>query len=273
MWTMEAAPQYLLPDDHLDYLGSVLGHQTWPVVLAIEPRHQHAAELASAHILAAEQLRGAGILCDDRFVDSGVTELLSVALSILANPETVVEIRRFDASGCERMCLARTGDRHVLARRTGGAISVGEIPVSDDDELGAAVAKALGSADAPPVPSFSAPAEELRIRLDRAVTAADYADVLHATGAGDHISAVYSAAFESCTGHTEIVAIESGPGRRTQSSGAVAVYDTAIGRILAGPSTSPDGRIWTTLSAGTPHRISQAVVLLMETLPSGRWMP
>lgn len=272
MWTMEAAPEYLLTDDHLDHLGSVLGHQTWPVVLAVEPRHDHAAALESARAVAGRQLRAAGILCDDP-LSSGVIEPLATALSVLANPETVVEIRRFDSSGCERMCLARSGDRHVLARRAGAVIAVGEIAVTGADELGAAVATALGPADAPHCPSFSAPAEELRMRLDHAVTAADYADALHAIGAGDHIAGVYSAAFGSCTGHVEIVAIESSPGRRTHSAGAVAIYDTADGRIMASPSMSPDGRIWTTLSAGTSHRISQAVVLLVETLPSGRWMP
>lgn len=273
MWTMESAPHYLLSDDHVDYLGSVLDHQTWPIVLAIEPGHVDATARAVAHTVAAEQLATAGILCDDDYSRSGVTEPLADALSVLANPDMVVEIRRFGADGCERMCLARSADRHVFARRADSALSLGEISVSDDDELGGVVAQALGSVDAPHCPSFSAPAEELRMRLDRAVTAADYADALHATGAGDHATAIYSAAFESCTGHAEIVAIESRPGRRTQSTGAVAVYDTAKGRIMAGPSMSPEGRIWTTLSAGTHHRISQAVVLLMETLPSRRWMP
>lgn len=270
---MGAAPRYLLSDDHLELLGSILDHQTWPVVLAIEPGHDDAADLAAARTAAREQLTAAGILGDAPFACSGVTEPLADALAVLAYPETLIEIRRFDEIGCKRTCLARNGDRHVLAHRIADAVAVCEIPICDDGEVGAAVAKLLGRSDAGHHPSFSAPADELRLRLDRAATAADYADALHAIGAGERIAAMYSAAFETCSGHTEIVAIESTPGRRTQSMGAIAVYDTAKGRIMAGPSMSPDGRIWTTLSAGTPHRISQAVVLLMETLPSGRWMP
>lgn len=272
LWT-DVAPRYLLPDDHLDYLGSVLGHQTWPVVLAIEPRYDDAPALESARAAAERQLAASGILGDDPFARAGVIEPLVDALSILSNPDRLVEIRRFDATGCKRMCLARSGHRHVFAGRIGGAISIGEVTVCGDDELGTFVAGELGSADALRSPSFSAPAAELRKRLDRAATASGYSDALHAIGAGDQAAAVYSTALESCTGHTEIVAIETRPGRVMQSTGAVAVYDTDRGRIIAGPSMSPDGRVWTTLSAGTPHRISQAVVLLMETLPSRRWMP
>ncbi len=273
MWTMETAPGYELTDDHLDHLGSLLGHQTWPVVLAIGPGHEHVPARDAALLSAADQLVSLGILCDDPHADRGVAEPLADALSVLANPERLIEIRVFASEGCARSCLARQGSRHVLARRTGVGVEVREVSVHSEKDVGAIVSKHLGSAETPPLPAFSAPADELRMRLDRARSAADYTDAFHAMGAGDQMAAGYAAAFESCTGHAEIVAIESGQERTVRSAGAVAIYDTVRGRILAGPSKSPDGRIWTTLSGGSPHRISQAVELLVETLPSGRWLP
>ncbi|WP_240498496.1 ESX secretion-associated protein EspG [Williamsia sp. 1135] len=273
MWTMETAPGYELTDDHLDHLGMLLGHQTWPLVLAIEPGYEYVSARDAALSSAVDELTSLGILCDDPHAHRGVAEPLADALSILANPEMLIETRVFGSEGCARSCLARQGPRHVLARRTGVGVEVREVPVHSVRDVGAIVTKHLGVADTSALPAFSAPAGELRVRLDRARSAADYSDALHAMGAGDQVAAGYAAAFESCTAHAEIVAIESGQGRTVRSAGAVAIYDTARGRILAGPSTSPDGRIWTTLSGGSPHKISQAVELLVETLPSGRWLP
>lgn len=273
MWTMDTAFGYDLTDNHLDHLGSVLGHQTWPVVLAIEPRYDHASAREAALSAAAVELATLGIICDDPHAPAGVTEPLANALSVLSNPEMLIEVRVFGPTGGGRSCLARRGAVHVLARRTDTGVQVRDVAVHSAIDVGAIVAKVVGPAEAPALPTFSAPAEELRMRLDRARTAADYSDALHAMGGSDHVAAVYAAAFESCSGHVEIVAIETGSGGSVRSAGAVAIYETARGRVLAGPSKSPDGRIWTTLSAGSPHRISQAVGLLAETLPSGRWLP
>lgn len=273
MWTTDIAPAYDLTDDHLDHLGTLLGHQTWPLVLAIEPRYELVTVRDAAHSAAVAELTSLGILCDDPHAHRGVAEPVADALSILARPEMVIEARIFTPEGCARSCLARQGPRHVLATRTRAGVEVREVPVHSDKDVGAVISKLFGYAETPELPAFSAPAEEMRMRLDRARSAADYSDALHAMGARDHVAAGYAAAFESCTGHAEVVAVESGPGRTVRSAGAVAVYDTARGRILAGPSTSPDGRIWSTLSAAGPHKISQAVELLVETLPSGRWLP
>jgi hypothetical protein len=273
MWTMEAAPEFSLTDDQIDYLAIILDHQTWPLVLDVAPRHDRAHLRDAAHATAHHELTRQGILCRDPFTRAGVTESLADSLAILTNPDTVLEVRRYDADGSSRWCVARSGTEHVLARRTPKGLTVRAITITDATELGVVVAGELGPGRAADVPSISAPAAEVRERLDASTTAADYADALYAIGACPAAASTYSAALESCTGHSEIVAIETGPGSRTRTAGAVAIYDTVRGRIVASPTTSPDGRVWTTLSTGTPHRIAQATALLMESLPTGRWMP
>ena len=55
-----------------------------------------------------------------------------------------------------------------------------------------------------------------------------------------------------------------------RSPAAVGVFYTKRGRIVAGPSVSPAGQLWTTLKAGSDHAISQAIGQLVE-LSGGRW--
>lgn len=273
MWIKDVVPEYHVTLSEIDYLAKLLDIQTWPAVLDVAPVHDTAEERAAAHASASRDLLDAGILGTDACSTAGVTEPLADALAVLANPEAVVELRRYGIEMSARMCLARNGGRHVVAHQRPDGLTIRMLGAVDASEVGPLIAAELGAVSAANVQSISVPAAELRERLDRAVTAADYSDELYAVGATHAAAARYAAAFESCVGHAEIIAREAGPGRQSRTTGAVAVYDTARGRIVASPTTSPDGRIWTTLSAGTPHRIAQATGLLMETLPTGRWMP
>ncbi|MGY3552556.1 hypothetical protein ACVWY6_000737 [Williamsia sp. R60] len=273
MWIKDIAPEYRVTLTDIDYLAGLLDIQTWPTVLDVTPVHDTAVERAAAHSSASRKLLDAGIMSRDACSTVGVTEPLADALAVLANPEAVVELRRYGVEVSPRMCLARSGGRHVVAHRRSDGLTIRMLGTVDASEVGPLIAAEFGPMSAADVQSISAPAAELRERLDRAATPADYADALYAVGATHTDAARYAAAFESCVGHAEIIAREAGPGRNLRTSGAVAVYDTARGRIVASPTVSPDGRIWTTLSAGTPHRVAQATDLLMETLPTGRWMP
>ena len=273
MWIKDIAPEYHVSLSDIDYLSQVLDIQTWPTVLDVTPTHDTAVDRAAAHSSASRSLLNAGIMSRDACSTAGVTGPLADALTVLANPEAVVELRRYGNEMSARMCLARSGGKHVVAHRRPDGLTIRVRGTLDASEVGPLIAGELGAASAADVQSISAPAAELRERLDRAASAADYADALYAVGATHANAARYAAAFESCVGHAEIIAREAGPGSHSRTSGAVAVYDTARGRIVASPTTSPDGRVWTTLSAGTPHRIAQATDLLMETLPTGRWMP
>ena len=280
MWATPVVCEFDLSDDQIDYLAVLLDLQTWPAVLAGGSRHEFVDEREKARAAAAAELSAAGWLTDDPHSTSGVgvTEALAEALVILSAPDVVLEIRCHRETSTGRICLARRGDHHVLATRTESGLVLRDIAIGNDLEVGQLVTRLLEPADATQVvplsvSSVSVPAGELQNRLDGAHTAAGYADALYAMGVAPADAATYALAFDACRGHTEIVAIECAPGRMRRSEGAVAVYETARGRIVAGPSMSPDGRVWSTLSPGTGHRISQAVTLLMETLPARRWLP
>lgn len=257
-------------------LGDEAGVQTWPVVLDMWSASDDADELAAAEAEADRDLRDLGV------VEGGEpVAWMATALRVLGAAERQLEIRTMtiatsegDVPRMRRVCLARNGHDHVLAARDGATVDVRLVDINSDDEVGGIVARDLDSG-APPASfaGFSAPADDLAGRLADCTSAHQAADALHALGAPGSDAVVIAAALMSCHTRSEIVAVSWSGGLSTQSSGALAVFDTDRGRVVASPSKSPDGRVWTTLSPGGGHRIVQAVGLLIETLPEGRWMP
>ncbi|GAA3697184.1 ESX secretion-associated protein EspG [Gordonia hankookensis] len=259
--------------DVLRRLGERAGVQTWPVVLDLWAAHSDFDDHAAATVGADQTIGELGLL------DGGEpTGWLAAALRVLSAPERQLEIRTMPASpgptgGIQRICLARNGHDHVLARREGSRIEIGRPAVTQATELGAIVAREFGEAVGADIAGFSAPADELATRLAHCRNSNDTADALHALGAPSSDAIAMASALMSCHARSEIVAVSWTGGACAQSSGALAVFDTDRGRIVASPSKSPDGRVWTTLSPGSGHRIGQAIGLLIETLPEGRWMP
>ncbi|WAC56414.1 ESX secretion-associated protein EspG [Gordonia sp. SL306] len=259
--------------DVLRRLGERAGVQTWPVILDLWAAHSDSDDHAAATVGADRTIGELGLL------DGGEpTGWLAAALRALSAPERQLEIRTMtgrpgQADGIRRMCVARNGHDHVLARREGSRIELRQLAVSHESELGAVVAREFGEADGVGIAGFSAPADELAARLVDCRNSNDTADALHALGAPSSDAIAMASALMSCHARSEIVAVSWSGGAGAQSSGALAIFDTDRGRIVASPSKSPDGRVWTTLSPGSGHRIGQAVGLLIETLPEGRWMP
>ncbi|SIS15603.1 ESX secretion-associated protein EspG [Williamsia sterculiae] len=249
-------------------LGEHADVQTWPVVLDLEPRFDTHAERAAAARDHDAALTAAGLF-DHGEVDAD----LRSALTVVADPERMLAVRRFAGDGTVRACLARRGDAHVWLVRTGDTIRLRRPGVADDTDIVALITTLLGAHDTPDFVGISAPAEELAGRLNSCETTANYADALYAVGAGQQDAVVVASALQACDAHTEIVAEQRVDGVVSSSLGALAIFESPRGRIVAGPSMSPDGRVWTTLSRGTSHRIGQALHLLIETLPDSRWMP
>ncbi|WP_238422600.1 ESX secretion-associated protein EspG [Gordonia sp. 'Campus'] len=253
-------------------VGERFGVQTWPVVLDLTG----AAESGSA----ATSVRETDAVIDELgLVEHGEpSPWTATILRVLARPQREIEIRSYAESGVRRICLARNGHDHVVAVRWGDRIELSVVDVADPATLAALVRAQFDADVAERVPpaeftAFSAPADEVVTRLGRCASGAETTDALHALGATPADAMVVSSAFASCRTRTEIVASMNEDGRFAQSSGAIAVFDTDRGRIVTSPSKSPDGRVWTTLSPGSGHRIAQAVGLLIETLPGGTWMP
>lgn len=263
-------------------LGERFGVQTWPVVLDLGHVAEDRGTDADSRP-AAETDADAAIAALELVEHGEPTAWAATLLRVLAQPRREIEIRSYTADSVRRICLARNGHDHVLAKRTERRVDVSLVDVVDVDALAAVVraqfdssgSVASGSDGLQPAEfsAFSAPADEVVDRLARCRTGTETTDALHALGATPADAVVVSAALASCRTRTEIVASMNEDGRFAQSSGAVAIFDTERGRVVSSPSKSPDGRVWTTFSPGTGHRIAQAVSLLIETLPDGKWMP
>lgn len=257
-------------------LGERFGVQTWPVVLDLG---NVAAESDTGNDSAnVTQADPDAVIAALELVEHGEpTPWASTVLRVLAQPQREIEIRSYTDDAVRRICVARNGHDHVLVTRTGRRVDVTVVDVAGVEALAAVVRAQFDALESGAAPAeftaFSAPSDEVVDRLGRCRAGTETTDALHALGAAPADAVVVSAGFASCLTRTEIVASMNEDGRFAQSSGAVAIFDTERGRIVSSPSKSPDGRVWTTFSPGTGHRIAQAVSLLIETLPDGKWMP
>ncbi|MFQ6324606.1 ESX secretion-associated protein EspG [Nocardia sp. CWNU-33] len=260
-----------LTNDGLLVVSGLLGVQTLPLVLGVGPQQDSVDAWQAAQQEALSGLRGAGLV--DRYDE--VDNDLAGALRVLAQPDRELVARIYTEAGPIRVCLARRGAEHALATRTGNGI---DVRTTWADGGGAALARpvltALGACVPAPIASFSALADDLRARFDGASTSSDFTQALYTLGVADQHDAIeFGLAMSTCFAHAEIVAYANNDGATTRSSGAVAVYDTARGRIVASPGAAQDLRVWSTFTPGSDHRIAQAVSALIDSLPGGRWMP
>ncbi|MCM6776095.1 ESX secretion-associated protein EspG [Nocardia sp. CDC159] len=266
-----------LTNEGLFAVAERLRVQTLPLVLAVAPRHDSFSEWARAQEAAVAQLTESGV-----FDSYGEVEPdLALAMYALAQPDRELVARIFvrpkdseeGATRSVRVCLVRRGEQHAVAVRTDDTFVIQPIWC---DGSGTALARpmlaALGTCAPAEVESCTALADELSRRLDAATTTGDYADALYALGVSGRDATTLGLAFESCYAYAEIVAYAHGDGIATRSPGAVAVYDTGRGRLVAAPGIAPDQRIWSTVTPGTDHRIAQAISALIETLPGERWL-
>ncbi|WP_040788670.1 ESX secretion-associated protein EspG [Nocardia paucivorans] len=259
-----------MTNDGLLAVSGLLGVQALPLVLGVGPRQDSAQAWQAAQEAAVTDLRSAGLIDGYDEVD---TEL-ATALRILAQPDRELVARIYTEEGQIRVCLARSGVDHALAVRTGDDYEIGTVWADGGGvALARPIVNALGTCAPAPVANFSALAEDLRERLDKAKSSADFAQALYALGVDQQDAIEFGLAMSTCFAHAEIVAYAHADGTSTRSLGAVAVYDTSRGRIVAAPGVSPDHRVWSTFTPGSEHRIAQAITALTESLPGGRWMP
>ncbi|WP_280398183.1 ESX secretion-associated protein EspG [Nocardia carnea] len=258
-----------LTNDALLAVAERLGVQTLPLVLAAGPQQDSYDEWQAARDRAVAELTAAGIFDAEGDVESALAQ----ALFVLAQPERELVARGFAEDRLLRICLARRGELHAVAVRDGDSFDIRPIWCDGSPAaLAGPLLTALGPAEPATVAGFSAPAAELAERLDSAETTGDFADAIYALGVADRDATVFAAAFASCRAFTEIVAYTHEDGRTTRAPGAVAVYDTERGRLVAAPTVSPDQQVWSTVTTGSDHRVTQAIATLLEGLPGGRWL-
>ncbi|MET7768674.1 ESX secretion-associated protein EspG [Nocardia sp. NPDC005366] len=259
-----------LTNDALLAVAERLGVQTMPLVLAAGPRQDSFQAWQAARDQAVTELTADGTFDSYGDVEPGLAE----AMYTLTQPEAELSGRSYGADGTRRICLARRGARHATAVRTGDAFDIATTDIDGSDrELARLLLAALPACPPAEVAAASVVADDLARRLDAAETTTDYVDAMYALGIDAHDATVLGAAFGACHGYTEIVATVHHDGLTSRAPGAVAVYDTARGRIVVAPTTAPDGQVWSTITPGTDHRLTQAVGALLEGLPGGRWLP
>ncbi|WP_280433794.1 ESX secretion-associated protein EspG [Nocardia brasiliensis] len=120
---------------------------------------------------------------------------------------------------------------------------------------------------------MTVPGAWVPVRAAPPATSSELTDALYALGATDRDATTLGLTFGATHAYAEIVVCAHEDGVTTRAPGAVAVYDTARGRIVAAPMVSPDQQVWSTVTPGTDHRVAQAVATLIEGLPGGRWLP
>ncbi|WP_306360378.1 ESX secretion-associated protein EspG [Nocardia sp. CC227C] len=258
-----------LTNDGVIALAGRLEIQTLPLVLDIGPRQDTYSEWEAAQQRAVAELTANHVLDPHGEVDSDT----AAALYTLAQPDTELAMRVFGDNRV-RVCLARRGHSHAVAVRRGDRVDVAPIW---SDGSGSALARpiieALGPCPPAEVASFSALSTELVERLDAATESEDYADAVYSLGVDDRDATRYGLTLASCHTYAEIVVYSHADGLTDRSPGAVVVYDTLQGRIVAAPGLAFDQQVWSTLTPGTDHRIAQAISALIESLPGGRWLP
>ncbi|NKY58342.1 ESX secretion-associated protein EspG [Nocardia flavorosea] len=255
--------------DAIAVLSELLGIQTLPLVLDVGPRHDSVASWRAAQQQTTAALRASELI--DSFGD--VAPGLAAALHILALPDREIAARQYTASGIQRVCVARRGDQHAYAARAGDTFEIATFwSGSDIADLVRPLLHALGSRPPARVSSFSLPTEDLEDHLDRAGGGSgDYTQALRRSGLDERTAVEFGVALARCLARAEIVGYAYADGVTYRAPGAVVVHDSAQGRIVAGPSLSSDGRMWSTFTAGSDHRIVHSIAAMIELLPGHGW--
>ncbi|MEU1206775.1 ESX secretion-associated protein EspG [Nocardia sp. NPDC005825] len=259
----------ILTNDGLIALAGHLGVQTLPLVLSVGPRQETHRDWQDAQEQARADLRARRIVDAHGDVDTDT----ATTLFTLAQPDRELAMRVHTADGQLRVCIARRADSHAVAIRRGDTLDLH--PLWSDgsgDSLARPLLDALGPCPPADLAAFSAESADLAERLDTATTSEDYASTVYTLGVPDTDANAYGLALSATHSYAEIVAYAYADGVTDRSPGAVAVYDTARGRIVAAPGVAPDQQLWSTLTPGSDHRIAQSISALIDSLPGGRWL-
>ncbi len=206
-------------------------------------------------------------------VDGAVDTDLAVLLQTLQRPQRALAMRLVTPQGTCRVCLGRTGSTGVLARRIGDQVLLRDIGcVAELCDATAVLLGELPPSAAAQIQAIGAPLDAMADALSGSHDPTVMADRVRALGADSRSAMALGIALAAREAFAEIDyhAVVAGQDRVTRTSAAVGVFYTTRGRIIATPSASPTGQLWTTLKAGSEHAISQAVDRLVE-LSGERW--
>lgn len=260
--------EWFFSADELAALTSRISGPGTPAVLGLRPRH------ATVDVRDAALSRAAGILTDrGSIVDGVVAAEIASVLHALQRPDRELVMRLVTPAGVGRSTVVRRGSLCVTARRVAEQLDIRVL--GTDIALSTAATTLLGdmpSSQPAAVDPVGAPLTDLTEALSAGHDALLLADRIRALGAPQRAAGLLGAALGSRQAFAEIVycALVDGEDLIARVPAAVAVLYTARGRVLAVPSVSPAGQLWSTLKPGTDQAFGQAVNQLVE-LSTERW--
>lgn len=266
--TAALAPQFVVTDDELRVVADRVGVQSMPVVLSLRPRHGTGTALAAAVDHATGTLSERGLIRDGE-----VNPEFARVLRGLQRPDRELAMRLVTPDGIARIAVVHQGVQCISATQVGNEITVEA--VEGEANLPAAVRvllRRLPAAQTLEIDSVGAPMDIVSEALSGTHHAAPLSDRIRAFGADARTAMLLGSALASRLAFAEIVhyTMDRFEDRISRGRGAVAVFYTKRGRIVAAPSASPAGQLWTTLKAGSDHTIGQAIGQLVE-LSGERW--
>jgi hypothetical protein len=257
--------------DELAALAWRVGISEFPTVLDVRLGYPSVAGREAAVERATRRLVSRQLVADGVVDPEWV-----VLLQALARPDREVAVRLVTPDGIARISVVRRGSLGVLARRIGAQITVRTLEHGAElSSVTAAVLAELPAARAAEVVSVGAPMQEMVERLGDTRDPRVLADRVRGLGVEPRAAMTLGSALGSREAFAEIVSYALGDedGRIRRAPGVVAVFYTTRGRLVAAPSRSPAGQVWTTLKSGTDHAISQAIGQLAELSDDGWGMP
>jgi hypothetical protein len=266
--TSAVRTQFCLSDDELRVAGARIAVEDFPTVLAVRPRHGTAKALDAASDAAHRALVTRGLIADGVLASDAASLLWA-----LGRPDRELAMRVVTPDGIARVSMVRRGSVGVLARRVGEEFTLRsmvhsvELPVAT-----AALMTGLPHADPAPIDPVGAPLDAMTECLNGAHDAQRLADRIRALGSERRAAALLGSALASRVAFAEIVyyPLTRDHDRLLRTRGAVAVFYTKRGRIVAAPSAAPNGELWVTLKTGSDHTITQAIGQLIG-LSTERW--
>jgi len=237
-------------------------------VFGLRPHHATVQRRDTALNRAVDALTSRGVITDDVVEPEVVT-----VFAALQRPDRELVMRLVTPAGIGRFSVVRRGALCVLGRRVGERFDVRvlgtNIALSDSTST---LLGELPSAGAAAIDPVGAPLSEMTEALSRSHDALVLADRIRALGATQRAAALLGATLGSRQAFAEIVysALVAGDDLIARTPAAVAVLYTARGRVVAVPSTSPSGQVWSTLKPGSDQVFGQAISQLVD-LSGNRW--
>jgi hypothetical protein len=265
--TTVLAESMRLTDDQLRVAASRAGVDDLPTVLAAPPRHATVDRRDAAFAQATGELVSRHLI-----VDGAVHPEFVSVLQTLQRPDRELAMRLVTPEGTARISVARRGRCCVLARRVNHDITLRTVgPSSGLRQATSALLAELPVTRTADIQPVGAPLRDMAESLSGTHDPVDLADRIRALGAEPHAAMLLGTALASRRAFAEIVyyALTDDEDRISRRPAAVAVFYTKRGRLVAAPSVSAAGQLWTTCKPGSDHAVMQAIGRLVELSDDG----